>query len=92
MPARLPDRPLEFARRGQAAHLQFRWEGEGGGIPVLMTRLTEIGVEFTDLETSTEHAGRHLRQPHRSGSRMKIRRRSTNRASPQSIAPKWGGW
>ena len=51
-PASLADWPLALEDGGKRLIYTFV-NGEGGGIPVLLRRLGEIGVDFTDLETST---------------------------------------
>jgi ABC-2 type transport system ATP-binding protein len=53
LPAALAGWPLELADGGQRLTYSFHADAEGAGIPVLLKRLGEIGVDFKDLETST---------------------------------------
>ncbi|MGD0640539.1 MAG: ABC transporter ATP-binding protein [Roseiarcus sp.] len=53
LPAALADWPLELDENGQRLTYVFDAEAEGAGIPLLLGRLGELGVDFRDLETST---------------------------------------
>ena len=53
LPAALADWPLALEDDGKRMTYTFNADAEGGGIPVLLRRLGEIGVDFKDLETST---------------------------------------
>ena len=53
LPAALADWPLALEDGGKKLTYTFNADAEGGGIPVLLRRLGDIGVDFTDLETST---------------------------------------
>ena len=53
LPAELADWPLALSENGQRLTYGFDAESQGGGIPLLLRRLGELGVDFTDLETST---------------------------------------
>ena len=53
LPPSLANWPLALDNGGKRLTYTFNADAEGGGIPVLLRRLGEIGVEFTDLETST---------------------------------------
>ena len=53
LPAALADWPLALEDGGKKLTYTFNADAEGGGIPVLLRRLGEIGVDFKDLETST---------------------------------------
>jgi len=53
LPAALADWPLELDEDGRRLTYSFDADSEGAGIPVLLRRLGELGVDFRDLETST---------------------------------------
>ena len=53
LPSSLSDWPLELDADGQRLTYTFNADAEGGGIPVLLRRLGDLGVGFKDLETST---------------------------------------
>src|SRR5580692_1895358 len=53
LPAALADWPLALEDGGNKLTYTFNADNEGGGIPVLLRRLGEVGVDFKDLETST---------------------------------------
>jgi len=53
LPAALADWPLELDEDGRRLTYSFDADSEGAGIPVLLRRLGELGVDFGDLETST---------------------------------------
>jgi ABC-2 type transport system ATP-binding protein len=53
LPSSLANWPLALEDDGKRLTYTFNADAEGGGIPVLLRRLGEIGVVFTDLETST---------------------------------------
>jgi len=53
LPASLAGWPLELDQSGQRLTYTFTADGEGAGIPRLLERLGELGVDFRDLETST---------------------------------------
>jgi ABC-2 type transport system ATP-binding protein len=53
LPAALADWPLALEDVGRKLTYTFNADVQSGGIPVLLRRLGEIGVDFTDLETST---------------------------------------
>jgi len=50
--SKLANWPLALEDGGNRLTYTFA-NAEGGGIPALLRRLGEIGVDFTDLETST---------------------------------------
>jgi ABC-2 type transport system ATP-binding protein len=52
-PASLADWPLAIEDGGRRLTYTFNAGGQGAGIPVLLQRLGELGVDYTDLETST---------------------------------------
>jgi ABC-2 type transport system ATP-binding protein len=52
LPPSLANWPLALEDGGNRLTYTFA-NAEGGGIPALLRRLGEIGVDFTDLETST---------------------------------------
>lgn len=53
LPAALADWRLELDENGRRLTYCFDADSEGAGIPVLLRRLGELGVDFRDLETST---------------------------------------
>jgi ABC-2 type transport system ATP-binding protein len=53
LPAALADWRLELDENGRRLTYCFDADSEGAGIPVLLRRLGELGVDFGDLETST---------------------------------------
>jgi ABC-2 type transport system ATP-binding protein len=53
LPAALVDWPLALEDGGNRLTYTFNANAVDGGIPVLLRRLGEIGVDFIDLETST---------------------------------------
>ncbi len=53
LPAALADWPLELDENGRRLTYSFDVDSEGAGIPMLLQRLGELGVDFRDLETST---------------------------------------
>jgi ABC-2 type transport system ATP-binding protein len=53
LPAALADWPLALEDGGNKLSYTFNADNKGGGIPVLLRRLGEVGVDFKDLETST---------------------------------------
>jgi ABC-2 type transport system ATP-binding protein len=53
LPASLADWPLELDESGRRLTYSFDADSEGAGIPVLLRRLGELGVDFKDLDTST---------------------------------------
>jgi ABC-2 type transport system ATP-binding protein len=53
LPAALADWRLELDEDGRRLTYSFDADSEGAGIPVLLRRLGELGVDFRDLETST---------------------------------------
>ena len=53
LPSSLANWPLALEDDGKRLTYTFNADAEGGGIPVLLRQLGEIGVVFTDLETST---------------------------------------
>jgi ABC-2 type transport system ATP-binding protein len=53
LPASLAGWPLELDQNGLRLIYTFNADGEGAGIPRLLERLGELGVDFRDLETST---------------------------------------
>ena len=53
LPAALSDLRLELADEGRRLVYNFNADTEGAGIPSLIRRLGELGVDFKDLETST---------------------------------------
>lgn len=55
LPAALAEWPLELDKNGQRLIYSFDANSEGAGIPVLLRRLGELGVDFKDLETSTSN-------------------------------------
>ena len=52
LPAELAQWPLALEEGGARLIYTFTADDEGGGIPALLRRLSEIGVDFRDLETS----------------------------------------
>ena len=52
LPAELAQWPLALEESGARLIYAFTADDEGGGIPALLRRLSEIGVDFRDLETS----------------------------------------
>ena len=52
LPAELAQWPLALEESGARLIYTFTADDEGGGIPALLRRLSEIGVDFRDLETS----------------------------------------
>ncbi len=52
LPAALADWPLELQDEGRRLVYNFNADGDSVGIPALIRRLAEIGVDFKDLETS----------------------------------------
>ena len=53
LPAALADWPLELDENGRRLTYSFDADSEGAGIPVLLRRLGELGVDFKDLDAST---------------------------------------
>ena len=53
LPAELADWPLALEDGGNKLTYTFNADADDGGIPVLLRRLGEVGVDFKDLETST---------------------------------------
>ncbi len=53
LPGALADWPLELDENGRRLTYSFDADSEGAGIPVLLQRLGELGIDFRDLETST---------------------------------------
>jgi ABC-2 type transport system ATP-binding protein len=53
LPASLAGWPLELDQNGQRLTYTFNVETDGAGIPRLLGRLGELGIDFRDLETST---------------------------------------
>jgi ABC-2 type transport system ATP-binding protein len=53
LPASLADWPLELDQDGRRLAYTFNADAEGAGIPRLLGRLGELGIDFRDLETST---------------------------------------
>ena len=53
LPATLAGWPLELDQDGQRLTYTFNVETDGAGIPRLLERLAELGIDFRDLETST---------------------------------------
>ena len=53
LPASLADWPLALEDGGNRVTYTFNADDQGGGIPVLLRRLGDIGVDFKDLDTST---------------------------------------
>jgi ABC-2 type transport system ATP-binding protein len=53
LPASLAGWPLELDQNGQRLTYTFNVETDGAGIPRLLERLAELGIDFRDLETST---------------------------------------
>jgi ABC-2 type transport system ATP-binding protein len=52
IPAALADWPLELDDNGRRLIYSFGADGEGAGIPVLLGRLGQLGVDYKDLDTS----------------------------------------
>ena len=52
LPAELAQWPLALEDGGARLTYTFTADDKGGGIPALLRRLSEIGVDFRDLETS----------------------------------------
>jgi ABC-2 type transport system ATP-binding protein len=52
IPLALADWPLELDEAGLRLTYSFSSEADGGAIPVLLRRLSELGVEYRDLDTS----------------------------------------
>ena len=53
LPPSLAGWPLELDQDGQRLTYTFNVETDGAGIPRLLERLAELGIDFRDLETST---------------------------------------
>ena len=53
LPAALVDWSLELDESGRRLTYSFDADSDGAGIPVLLRRLGELGVDFKDLDTST---------------------------------------
>jgi ABC-2 type transport system ATP-binding protein len=53
LPAALADWSLELDESGGRLTYSFDADSEGAGIPMLLGRLGELGVDFKDLDTST---------------------------------------
>ena len=53
LPAALVDWSLELDKSGRRLTYSFDADSDGAGIPVLLRRLGELGVDFKDLDTST---------------------------------------
>ena len=53
LPGSLAGWPLELDQNGQRLTYTFNVETDGAGIPRLLERLAELGIDFRDLETST---------------------------------------
>ena len=52
LPKELADWPLELEDDGQRLSYRFDASAEDTGVPTLLRRLTEIGIDFKDLDTS----------------------------------------
>ena len=52
IPGTLADWPLELDDQGRRLTYSFRSDAQGAGIPVLLRRLGELGVDYKDLDTS----------------------------------------
>ena len=53
IPTALVDWPLELDDQGTRLTYSFSSDAKGAGIPVLLGRLGELGVDYKDLETAT---------------------------------------
>ena len=53
MPKELAGWPLELEDDGNRLSYRFDASAEDTGVPTLLRRLNEIGVDFKDLDTST---------------------------------------
>ena len=53
LPAALADWPLELNESGERLTYSFDADSQGAGIPLLLRRLGELGVDFKDLDTSS---------------------------------------
>ena len=81
-------RRLAARARGRRPSPLYRFDAdaEDTGVPTLLRRLGELGVDFKDLDTTTEHARGHFRRSGGAGG-MNVRRRSISTASGRSTAP-----
>jgi ABC-2 type transport system ATP-binding protein len=52
IPPALAEWPLELEDHGRRLAYSFSSDGEGAGIPTLLSRLSQLGVEYKDLDTS----------------------------------------
>ncbi len=53
VPEELAGWPLELEDGGRRLSYRFDASAEDTGVPTLLRRLSEIGVDFTDLDTTT---------------------------------------
>ena len=52
IPGELADWPLQLEDDGRRLTYSFKADAEGAGIPVLLGRLGQLGVDYTDLDSS----------------------------------------
>ncbi len=53
LPAELAGWPIELEDRGRKLSYRFDASAEATGVPTLLRRLVELGIDFKDLETTT---------------------------------------
>ena len=88
IPEALRDWPLSLDATGTELHCAFTTAGERAGIPALLKRLGELGIEFTDLNTrqsTLEEIFVSLVHEQRAPERGGIREKSTAGAAARSL-------
>ena len=75
LPTELAGWPLELEDDGRRLSYRFDAAAEDTGVPTLLRRLSEIGVDFKDLDTSTTTPRGHFRRSGGTGG-VNLRRRS----------------